>query len=75
MTTLVLMWLTNRYVPVYQYVQPPFAYSGVIQILFGIIMAAISAGMFKKADTGIEPFDEATTLVTRGFYRYTRNPM
>ena len=38
-------------------------------------MAAISAGMFKKVDTGIEPFDEATTLITRGFYRYTRNPM
>jgi protein-S-isoprenylcysteine O-methyltransferase Ste14 len=73
--TLVLMWLTNRYFPIYQYAQPPFAYSGIILILFGIVMAAISAGMFKKAETGIEPFDEATTLVTRGFYRYTRNPM
>jgi protein-S-isoprenylcysteine O-methyltransferase Ste14 len=68
--TLVLMWLTNRYFPIYQYAQPPFAYSGIILILFGIVMAAISAGMFKKAETGIEPFDEATTLVTRGFYRY-----
>ena len=73
--TLVLMWLANRYFPVYQYVQAPLAYSGIMLIFFGIIMAAISAGMFKKADTGIEPFDEATTLVTRGFYRYTRNPM
>ena len=44
-------------------------------MFLGIIMAAISAGMFKKAGTGIKPFDEATTLVTRGFYRYTRNPM
>jgi protein-S-isoprenylcysteine O-methyltransferase Ste14 len=75
MMALLLMWLANRYFPVYQYVQPPFAYSGIILVLSGIIMAAISAGMFKKADTGIEPFDEATTLVTRGFYRYTRNPM
>jgi protein-S-isoprenylcysteine O-methyltransferase Ste14 len=31
--------------------------------------------MFKRAGTGIEPFDEATTLVTIGFYRFTRNPM
>ena len=38
-------------------------------------MASISAGMFIKADTGLEPFDEATTLVTGGFYRVTRNPM
>ena len=44
-------------------------------MFLGIIMAAISAGMFKKAGTGIMPFDEATTLVTDGFYRYTRNPM
>ena len=44
-------------------------------MFLGIIMAAISVGMFKKAGTGIMPFDEATTLVTSGFYRYTRNPM
>jgi protein-S-isoprenylcysteine O-methyltransferase Ste14 len=31
--------------------------------------------MFKNAGTGITPFDEATALVTGGFYRYTRNPM
>ena len=31
--------------------------------------------MFVKVDTVLEPFDEATTLVTGGFYRITRNPM
>ena len=44
-------------------------------MFLGIIMAAIPAGEFKKAGTGIKPFDEATILVTGGFYRYTRNPM
>jgi len=38
-------------------------------------MAAVSAGMFKMVETGLEPFDEATVLVTGGFYRVTRNPM
>lgn len=51
------------------------AYTGIAAILFGIIMAAISAGVFVKVDTGIEPFDEAKVLVTSGFYRFTRNPM
>ena len=51
------------------------AYAGVIAVFLGIIMAAISAAMFKRAGTGIEPFDEATTLVSGGFYRYSRNPM
>jgi len=72
---LVLMWLLQRYVPVYQYIQAPWVYAGIILVFFGIVMAAVSAGMFVKADTGLEPFEEATTLVTGGFYRYTRNPM
>lgn len=73
--SLVLMWLLQRYFPVYQYVQTPMAYAGIIPMLLGIAMAAISAGMFVKADTGLEPFEDATTLVTGGFYRFTRNPM
>jgi len=72
---LALMWLLQLYFPVHQYIDTPVAYAGVIPVLFGIAMAAISAGMFLKADTGLEPFDEATTLVTGGFYRVTRNPM
>lgn len=73
--TLILMWLLQRYVPIYQFVQPPLAYAGIVVILPGIIMAAISAGVFLKVDTGLEPFDEAKVLVTSGFYRFTRNPM
>jgi protein-S-isoprenylcysteine O-methyltransferase Ste14 len=72
---LVLMWLLQRYFPVHQYIDTPIAYAGVIPVFFGIAMAATSAGMFVKANTGLEPFDEATTLVTGGFYRITRNPM
>ncbi len=72
---MVLMWLMQFFLPVYQYIRPPFAYMGIIAVLFGITMAAIPAGMFKQAGTGIVPFDEATTLVTTGFYRFTRNPM
>lgn len=73
--TLILMWLLTRYFPVYQYIDPPAAYSGIILVLFGITIAAISAGVFIKAKTGLEPFEEATVLITGGFFRYTRNPM
>lgn len=73
--TLVLMWFCHRYIPVYQYVSEPAAYGGIILVLCGIVVAAVSAGMFKIADTGLEPFSEATALVTSGFFRVTRNPM
>ena len=72
---LLLMWLLQRYFPVQQFIHTPVAYAGVVPVLFGIAMAAVSAGMFLKVDTGLEPFDEATTLVTGGFFRFTRNPM
>jgi protein-S-isoprenylcysteine O-methyltransferase Ste14 len=75
LATLILMFLTHHFFPIYQYVHEPLAYAGVAGVLVGIAMASISAAMFKRAGTGIEPFDEATTLVKSGFYRYTRNPM
>jgi len=75
LATLVLMLLMQLNLPLFQYIHEPVAYAGVVGVFLGIIMSAISAGMFKKAGTGIMPFDEATALVTNGFYRYTRNPM
>ena len=73
--SLLLMWLLNRYLPVYEFVAPPAAYAGIIPILLGIAMAAVSAGKFFRVKTGLEPFEEATVLVTSGFYRFSRNPM
>jgi protein-S-isoprenylcysteine O-methyltransferase Ste14 len=75
MFILTLMWVMNHYFPIFQHTRPPVAYSGIILVFFGIAMVAISAGMFKLAGTGLEPFDEATRLITGGFFRYTRNPM
>ena len=73
--TLVVMWLVHYFFPAYQYVQEPLAYAGIVPVFLGIAISAVSAGLFKRAGTGILPFDEATTLVTTGFYRYSRNPM
>ncbi len=73
--TLALMWLLQSYLPLYQFIQPPVAYIGIIAVFCGIMISAVSALRFKRAGTGIEPFDEATVLVTAGWYRYTRNPM
>lgn len=61
--------------PLYQYIDEPVAYIGIIAVFLGIAMAVISARTFRKAGTGIRPFEEATSLVTTGFYRFTRNPM
>jgi protein-S-isoprenylcysteine O-methyltransferase Ste14 len=72
---LAIMWPLHMLLPVYQYVHEPLAYAGIILLFAGIVIAALAAGMFVKADTGLLPFEEATTLITGGFYRFTRNPM
>ena len=73
--TLALMWFCHRFIPVLQYIDEPVVYLGVILVLFGVLMAAVSAAKFKLVKTGLQPFEEATSLVTSGFYRVTRNPM
>ena len=69
------MALLQLFLPLYQYVQPPLAYAGIIIVFLGIVLSAISANMFVKVDTGLLPFEEATALVTGGIFRFTRNPM
>jgi protein-S-isoprenylcysteine O-methyltransferase Ste14 len=73
--TVILMGLLQYFLPIYRFVEPPLAFAGIVVILLGVIMTAISAGAFLKVDTGVVPFDEAKVLVTTGFYRFTRNPM
>ena len=41
----------------------------------GFLLAFNSIARFVRAKTGVVPFSESTTLITEGFYKYTRNPM
>jgi len=72
---LILMWPMHIFLPVYRYVHEPVSYAGVVPIILGIAMATVASGLFIRAGTGLLPFDEATTLVTGGVYRFSRNPM
>ena len=54
----------------------------LLQIIFGLgliglgfLLAFNSIARFIRAKTGVVPFSESTTLITDGFYKYTRNPM
>ena len=60
--TLVSMWLLHYFLPVYRYISEPLTYAGAAFVLAGIIIAAVSADTFKRAGTGIVPFEEATVL-------------
>ena len=48
---------------------------GAALAVAGILVSFAGAGLFLRHDTAIIPFKPATSLVTSGVYRWTRNPM
>jgi protein-S-isoprenylcysteine O-methyltransferase Ste14 len=46
-------------------------------VLAGVLIGALALGAFRRAQTTFHPMrpGEASTLVTSGVYRYSRNPM
>ena len=73
--TLAAMAALHRFMPITQLLTAPYTLAGWLLVAAGIGIAAVAAGAFERAGTGIVPFDPATALVTGGLYRYTRNPM
>jgi len=53
----------------------PLIIIGLGLIGLGFLLAFNSIARFIRAKTGVVPFSESTTLITEGFYKYTRNPM
>src|SRR5690348_3748913 len=48
---------------------------GGVIVLAGLIVSFASVGLFLRRGTAIIPYKPATSLVTSGIYRWTRNPM
>lgn len=72
---LTAVFLLDRFFPPSGFSGPETVGLGAILVLLGLASAISAAGLFRKADTGIVPFSEATALVTSGAFRFSRNPM
>lgn len=72
---LTAVFLLDRFFPPSSFSGPVTVGLGGILVLLGLASAISAAGLFRKADTGIVPFSEATALVTSGAFRFSRNPM
>lgn len=44
-------------------------------VAVGVILIVVALGIFRKRGTRPEPWAPASTIVTSGLYRFTRNPM
>ena len=61
--------------PIAQLLREPYRYAGAVLIALAVALGFWAVALFRRAGTGVVPFSEATTLVVRGPYRFTRNPM
>jgi protein-S-isoprenylcysteine O-methyltransferase Ste14 len=72
---LALMALLRWLRPITTLFPMPWAMLGIVPVFVGLLSGILGAYQFRKAKTVIRPFREASTLVTAGVFRYSRNPM
>jgi len=71
-----LAWLFDSYLPVYEWLPAPWSYVGAaLAWVIALALTGAAARELARHDTSLYPNGESTTLVTGGLYRYTRNPM
>jgi len=75
LATLIAMFVLDRYFPLLSFGSQVLRYAGALPMLLGVGITVTSAGLFKKAGTPLRPFEQSTTVVTTGMFRFTRNPM
>jgi len=60
--------------PSVNFIRYPWSLAGLLLMVKGLAFVLISWALFKKYKTP-EGFQKSTNLVTKGLYRYSRNPM
>ena len=73
--SVVLMVSLHLLVPVRQLIVGPSRLLGIIPMAAGLAVVLWAARIFRRSETTIKPFENSSTLVLRGPYRVTRNPI
>lgn len=72
-----VMWALHRWMPLAQWIDHPWNRLGWLPVLAGIGIAVAAIGRFQQAHTTVNPREPhtASSLVTDGVFRLSRNPM
>jgi protein-S-isoprenylcysteine O-methyltransferase Ste14 len=71
------MWTLARWWPLWKFEFSASLPAGLVVASFGFVLCILGALEFWRAKTSLNPFHpkQATSLVTTGIYRFTRNPI
>ena len=72
---IVLGYGLHRAIPVGIGIPEAFTNLGIAITLFGMAVVILIMGAFKRSSTAIEPWKPTSSLITTGFYRWSRNPI
>jgi len=75
MFVLLAVMVALAMLPMTRVLYPPVTWLGTLPLVTGVWVISISAGLFRRRETTLNPFGESTALVQDGLYRYSRNPM
>jgi protein-S-isoprenylcysteine O-methyltransferase Ste14 len=53
----------------------PWYILGILPIIFGISINLIADQIFKSRNTTVKLYEQSSTLITTGVFKFTRNPM
>jgi len=73
--TLLAAYLLYLLIPVQKIITYPWNVFGIIPGIAGAILNMIADKDLKNAGTTVKPFEKTSTLITKGVYRISRNPM
>jgi protein-S-isoprenylcysteine O-methyltransferase Ste14 len=71
----ITMILLNLFAPIGRWLDYPWRYFGIIVIILGFSLSLGSGIFFRKLGTNPRPGSKANLIVTKGPFKYTRNPM
>jgi len=69
------MTMLHLLIPGLHFITGPGRWGGLALVAAGVAANIWASRRFLQSGTPVRPFEPATSLVTDGVYRYTRNPM
>ena len=75
LAAIIIMVVLGIIIPIGYWLLSLWRYVGIMFILIGFILIAVSRTLFRQLGTPLPPGVQATVLVTKGIFQHTRNPM